>query len=87
MKDYSKSIAYMKQEKFKHTEPHQIPYADAIEAMELVNPIEVTNRTTAYLCCPRCGKEFTYRGLMEFEHGTRICNACGQHMKWGKNYA
>ncbi len=67
----------------KQTEPHRKPYLDAIEAMEFRNPMKVLDRTSVYLHCPRCGKEFTYRGQNEFKHGERICNRCGQCMMWG----
>lgn len=83
MKDYSESIAYLRQEMTKQTEPHQKPYVDAIEAMEIVTPAEPV-RDGAYLHCPRCGKEYTYRNRSEIKRGKRICNACGQHMVWGE---
>lgn len=53
LKDYSKSIAYPKQEMAKQTEPHRKPYLDAIEAMEFRNPMKVSDRTSVYLHCPR----------------------------------
>lgn len=84
MEDYSESIAYLRQEMTKQTEPHQKPYADAIEAMEIVTTAEPV-RDGAYLHCPRCGKEYTYRNRSEIKRGKRICNACGQHMVWGES--
>lgn len=83
MKDYSESIAYMRQRKQEQTESHQTPYSDAIEAMELCQPQE-PKRNGAYLYCPRCGKEYTYRTQAEFIRGERWCNACGQFMVWGR---
>lgn len=35
-----------------------------------------------HLYCPNCGKPYTFRNPMEFTHGERFCNACGQYMKW-----
>lgn len=83
MYDYSNSITYLKQEKVKHTKPHQKPYDDAIKAMELLTPIDITNERSAYIICPKCKKEFTYRNMYEQKNGgSRICNVCGQHMMW-----
>lgn len=48
MKDYSESIAYMRQRKQEQTESHQTPYSDSIEAMELCQPQE-PKRNGAYL--------------------------------------
>lgn len=40
MKNYDKSIKYMKNEMNKQTEAHRQPYRDAIEAMEFCNEFE-----------------------------------------------
>ena len=83
MKDYSDAIEFMKSEMTKQTEPFHRFYLAAIEAMEIVTPMEPV-RDDAYIHCPGCGKEYTYRNNSEIVCGKRICNACGQHMAWGK---
>ena len=82
MKSYETSIAYMRREMVKQTKPHRRPYLDAIKAMERLNPTEA-ERKGAYIVCPYCGKEYTHRNKSELERGERVCNFCGQHMKWG----
>ena len=54
MKSYETSIAYMRREMAKQTEPHRQPYLDAIKAMERLNPT-VAERKGAYIVCPYCG--------------------------------
>lgn len=64
MKDYSESIAYMRQEMVKQTESHHKPYLDAITAMESKNPTKAEH-TKDYVVCPSCGKVFMHRNLTE----------------------
>lgn len=81
MKNYKEAIKYMQQEKLKQTEPFQKFYDEAIEAMKRLSP-RVPDTVGAYIACPNCGKQYALRNRSELNQGERICNNCGQHMKW-----
>lgn len=49
MKDYSESIAYMRQRKQEQTESHQTPYSDSIEAMELCQLQELKRKRRIFI--------------------------------------
>ena len=83
MKDYSGAIEFMKSEMLKQTEPFHKFYLAAIEAMESKSPTQA-EYTKDYVICPGCDKVLTHRYPGEKRKGTRICNACGQHMVWGE---
>ena len=84
MKYYTRSILYMRCEMAKQSESHRQAYADAIEAMDRLNSREplVHPGTSPNMFCPNCDKEFRFRSEGDRKHGERICNNCGQHMKW-----
>lgn len=84
MKDYTKSISYMCEEMDKQTALHRKPYIDAIKAMWRMQPMEpVLKANDPMMYCPHCGKPYTYRSKGDIKRGQRVCNVCGQHMKWG----
>ena len=81
MKSYETSIAYMRYEMAKQTEPHRQPYLDAIEAMERLTPVNARGKGM-YIVCPYCGKTHV-PSSDNFERRECACDFCGQHMKWG----
>ncbi len=83
MKTYDDTIAYMRGEMAKQSAAHHHWYLDAIEAMERLNPTEPRrDNTSPNMFCSNCGKEYRFRSIGERTHGERVCNNCGQHMKW-----
>ena len=84
MKDYNDSISYLCAEMKKQSKSHQKPYTDAIMALLRLQPTEpVIKPNDPMMYCPHCGKPYTFRSAGDIKHGERVCNNCGQHMKWG----
>ena len=83
MKNYTRSILYMRGERPKQSEAHRQYYTDAIEAMKRLNPTEPLRISTSpNMFCPHCKKEYRYRSIGDKKVGERVCNNCGQHMAW-----
>lgn len=83
MKDYKEAITFMENMRDYNREDtkQRQYYEDAIEAMKRSNPVKPQTKTVE-ISCPVCGKSFYRRNAQELYHGERICNNCGQFLKW-----
>lgn len=79
--DYKKAMAVMRKYAETAKDEDKDSFEDAITAIKLASP-KTPLRQQTFLVCPNCGKRYTYRNPNEFKAGSRICNVCGQNMKW-----